>query len=140
MNYAQVFQDSYGSIPHVVRAIAQGMDEQEDWLERVRIKLGFREDWSPAYDRRMRSGVSAAIKWAEKAGGMNGMGDVRAVVEEMCGWMDLMETKKAEILAKLEPPLYDAADHGVPEIPKCPKCGKTGRGLAMHVKSCGKAA
>lgn len=131
MTFAKLFQDNFGNLPPIVRALAKWADEKETNLERIRIKIGFLEDWSPSYDRRQRSGVSAPIKWVDKAAGMNGIGDLRALVEEMCGWADAVDAKEAEVLAMLD-------DQEKPqEAPaSCPKCGKTGRGIKMHMKHC----
>lgn len=95
--YAQLFLDCYGNIPPVVRQLASGLDEHEARLETCRIALGFLDNWSPAYDRRQRSGVNAPVKWAEKAGTINGMGDLNSFIGELAAGMDVLNSKLVEI-------------------------------------------
>ena len=99
--YAQLYQDSWGNMPPVVRALALALDEQEGRLEKIRIALGFTDEWSPVYERRQRSGASAPIRWADKAGGINGMGDMNRFVGEMAAGMDVIEAKLSEVAARL---------------------------------------
>lgn len=153
VKYADLFLSCKGNIIPVVRGIAEGMDEHEEWLERARVALGFREDWSPSHDRRIRSGATAPSKWADRFATVNGRGDFGTLLGEVCAWMDMMEAKKGEIAAKLDAddddgfrvvggsidPDFRNGKNGT-EPAACPKCGKTGRGLAMHMKHCGKAA
>lgn len=99
--HAQLFQDSWGNLPPVVRALAKSADEFEQQLERCRIALGFTQEWSPYYDRKQRSGVSAAVTWSDKCGGINGMGDLQRFVGELCGGIDIIDAKIGEISAIL---------------------------------------
>lgn len=99
--YSQLFQDSWGNTPPVVRALAVALDEQEGRLEKIRIALGFTDEWSPVYERRQRSGVSAAVKWAEKASCINGMGDMNRFVGEMAAGMDVIESKLGEVAERM---------------------------------------
>lgn len=99
--FSQLFLDSYGNIPPVIRQMAIGLDEHEARLEKCRISLGFLDDWSPAYDRRQRSGVNAPVKWADKASSINGMGDLNRFVGELAAGMDVVAEKLAEIEGRL---------------------------------------
>lgn len=146
---SQLFQDSYGNLPPVIRALAAWADEQETKLERLRVHCNFKEDWSPTYDRTVRSGASAAVKWADKCGTINGMGDLHAFISELCAWADTIEDKVEEVNAYLtlvhdealaaQTPFADAIQ-GKPAaaIVTCTKCGKSlnPKGAHFHTRNC----
>src|SRR5579883_3479306 len=101
MNYSQIFQDHYGMLPPVVRAICQGLDEQEQWLESIRVQLGLDPNWHPKRIRESSAPPNSAVTWSAKANAMNGVGDMRTLIGEICGWLDAMEEKKREIAERL---------------------------------------
>jgi len=85
------------------RDIAAALDQAEMRLERIRVALGFKTDWSPAYDRKQRGGVSQPTSWGDKAASMNGMGDLQRFIGELAGGVDVLEGKIAEALVQLGP-------------------------------------
>lgn len=119
-------------IVDTVRFMAVGMDETEQRLEKLRVSAGFDEDWSPYHNRRERAGSGALIRWADKAGAMNGPGDLNALVGEMAEGLDLIDAKVAELMGGVS---WASPQAAIPT--QCPKCGKAlSRGGHMHTKSC----
>lgn len=99
-HYETVISFTAVGIPGMLRAchtIANGLDEAEVRLERLRINAGFGEDWSPYFDRKSRSGASAAVRWAEKASGLNGLGDMQRFLGELASGLDTVLEKLGEI-------------------------------------------
>ena len=86
-------------VNRAVLTLCQGMDEQEDRLERVRVKLGFQEDWSPSYDRTQAAPPRSDVSWTAKFCSINGPGDLNRVVGEMCAGFDIITEKWAEVEA-----------------------------------------
>ena len=102
--YSQAYQDHYGSLPPVVRLLCQGMDETEQYLERVRMALGFDAEWNPRRIREHSAPNNTSVRWMDKARSMNGLGDMNTLIGEMCAWMDLIEEKQDQIAARLPEP------------------------------------
>lgn len=101
-HYETVVSFTAVGIPGMLRAchtIANGLDEAEVRLDRLRINAGFNEDWSPYYDRKSRSGVSEAVRWSEKAGGLNGVGDMQRFLGELASGLDTVLSKLGELEA-----------------------------------------
>lgn len=147
MNYSQLFQDSYGNVIPVVRALAQGMDESEEKLEHIRVSLGLGDDWSPVQERRLAANPHDSVKWTDKTASLNGMGDFRTLVGEMCAGLEKIEARLDEAVQKLVAgpvkPYVDLSGDGerliVPAAHSkhiCPKCGEHFQRLDLHVRAC----
>lgn len=94
--YYQLFLEQ-GQIP-AIAALCKWADEQESALEKVRVRLGFQEDWSPYYDRQQSAPMRADISWGAKFMATQGSaGNLNVLLGELCGAADMLTEKWAEV-------------------------------------------
>lgn len=108
MSHAEKLQEYLGmgmdtrALVRCAGDMAATLDEMETRLERLRIFAGFQPDWSPHYDRKQRSGVSEAVKWAERAENINSVGTLQQFMVSLAGGLDIALDKMDEIEAAVE--------------------------------------